>query len=322
MASYFTSNHNAALYLNSNPEDFDLFVMSDIDYNEPDDIAIANNAANIVADILINNKNETLNQLNYNWPSANEIKAKITNAISKGVYTTAKYARNYLYLPLQKVSNKYPSTINWSNKVIDAVRIDAVAPLVNFNTNTMGWGDLFNIWMFELTPGHFSNNTLNFTGVSNVISGNNIFNPTTNAVINFPKGDWKDISVNPPTQIPFIDKLKSTLNNSNVLAGTTLEGYFTYNVNAFYSTLSNGNVGIQMLGSFPIKSTVISKSGNTAIIEFYIHNNLGWESGTRFIKGENGGSNQGVIDNKTVGSGLHLGGTITNTFTWRETIDF
>ncbi|WP_173780450.1 hypothetical protein [Frigoriflavimonas asaccharolytica] len=41
-----------------------------------------------------------------------------------------------------------------------------------------------------------------------------------------------------------------------------------------------------------------------------------------YIKGTNSGGNQGVIGNKPVGSRMHLGGTITNNFTWTETINF
>lgn len=306
---YLADNSMASGYLTSHPEDFELYVMSDIDLNEPDDIAMANNSADIITDILVNQQNGTLNNLDVSWPNANDIKSKITNAISKGVYTTAKYARNYLYLPLQKVALKFPSTINYSNKVIDEVRIDAVTPHVNLNANTMSWGDLFYTWLFELTPGNFSNNTIDFTMASNVVNGFNINNPATNAVINFPKGNSSGALLDIENRL-----------TQGLGIGQTVTGSFKYDVNAFYSTLSDANLGIQMLGSYPITATVISRTGNTAVVQFYIENSLGWESATRFIKGSNG--NQGVIDNKTVGVGVHLGGTIVNKFTWTETIIF
>ncbi|PIF44414.1 hypothetical protein CLU96_1382 [Chryseobacterium sp. 52] len=175
----------------------------------------------------------------------------------------------------------------------------------------MNWRDLFNIWLFELTPRHYYN-VINFTNASNIVNGNNIYNPATNAVKNFPKGE--------PSIFPTV---KAKLANGTFTVGSPeVNGYFNYNVNAFYSTLSNANIGIQMLGSFPITAEVIYKSGNTAIVQFTITNDLGWESGTRFIKGQPGQGNQGVISDKPVGSGLHLGGTIKNNFTWTETINF
>jgi hypothetical protein len=306
--NYLSTNNVAANYFSNSPHDLDILFVDDIDLTDVDNVGMVNSSASIIADILINQQNGSLNNLEISWPNIETLKAKIKNAISKGVYTTAKYTRDYLYLPMYKLGVKYPSTTYWSNKVIDKVRIEAVTPLVNFNEDTMGWGDLFNIWLFELTPGNYTNNNINFTGVSNVVSGNNIYNPTTNAVKNFPKGNGNKI-------------LNISAELANGLSqGGIKSGYFTYDVNAFYSTLSNANLGIQMLGSFPITGYILSKSSHSAVVQFTITNNLGWESGTRFIKGSNG--NIGVINDKPVGSGLHLGGTISNTFTWTETVNF
>jgi len=321
--SYLTSNYDAREYFSKNPQDLDVIFYTDVDFSNADDVDFINTSTNTIVDLLINNKNNTLSNLDCSWPNLDDLKQKVKNAISKGIYTTAKYTRDYLYIPMVKVGKKYPSTIYWSNKGIDKIRLETVAPMVNFNENTMSWSDLFNIWLFELTPNKYANNIINFTNSSNIINGNNIYNPSTNAVKNFPKGDWKDTSVNPPLLVPYLDKLKSSLQNGTLTTGSTLSGYFNYNTNAFYATVfQQQNLGIQMLGSFPITGKVLSKTSHSAIIQFTISNDLGWESGTRFIKGQNGGGNQGVIDNKDVGDGLHLGGTITNIFIWTETVEF
>lgn len=144
-----------------------------------------------------------------------------------------------------------------------------------------------------------------------MVNGNNIYNPSTNAVKNFPKGN--------NTPGGSLLNIQSELANGLGI-GETKSGYFKYDVNAFYSTLSNANIGIQMLGSFPVTAKVLSKSGNTALVEFHIYNNLGWDSATRFIKGSNG--NEGVLHDKAVGTGFHMGGTIRNNFTWTETVNF
>ncbi|WP_312922895.1 hypothetical protein [Empedobacter brevis] len=309
---YKLNNSSVESYFMQNPQDLDVIFYTDVDFSNAEDVDFVNTSTNTIVDLLINNKNNTLSNLDYSWPNLDNLKQKVKNAISKGIYTTAKYTRDYLYIPMVKVGKKYPSTIYWSNKGIDKIRLEAVTPMVNFNENTMNWSDLFNIWLFELTPNKYANNIINFTNSSNIINGNNIYNPSTNAVKNFPKGE--------PSILPIV---KTKLANGTFTVGSpAIIGYFNYNVNAFYSTLSNANIGIQMLGSFPINAKVLSKSGNTAVVQFYIYNDLGWESGTRFIKGENGTPNQGIIKNKDVGSGLHLGGTITNTFTWTETVTF
>ncbi len=312
-SSYILSRPLYQNYYTNHIDNMQFIFFNDIDITNTEDFDMMTASADIVADILINQQNGTLSNLDISWPNLETLKQKVKNAISKGVYTTAKYTRNYLYLPMYKLGVKYPSTVYWSNKAIDKIRIEAVTPMVNFNENTMGWGDLFNIWLFELTPSHFSNNTINFTNASNVVNGNNIYNPATNAVKNFPKGN--------DTLGGSLLNIQSKLANGLGI-GQTAQGYFKYDVNAFYSTLANANIGIQMIGSYPIYAKVLSKSSHSAVVQFTINNDLGWESGTRFVKGENGGSNQGVIPNKPVGTGIHLGGTITNTYIWTETISF
>ncbi len=75
-----------------------------------------------------------------------------------------------------------------------------------------------------------------------------------------------------------------------------------------------------MLGSYDTKATVVSKSGNAAVIRFFIKNTLGWDSATRFV--QNGSKTIGIVPNKEIGEGLHLGGNLINTFTWEEIITY
>ncbi|WP_144284023.1 hypothetical protein, partial [Chryseobacterium echinoideorum] len=128
----------------------------------------------------------------------------------------------------------------------------------------MNWQDLFNIWLFELMPN--PNSSINFTWSSNVINGNTLYNANTNAVYKFPKG-------NPD----MMNDIKSGLNNGTLNVGNSMSKYFWYNFTQYYATLSNNNVGIQMLGSYDTKATVVSKSGNAAVIRFFIKNTLGWD---------------------------------------------
>lgn len=320
---FLLQNSQATIYFTHNLQDLDLIYMDNLNNNDIEEVNLANTSINLIMDVLINLENNTLSDLDISWANLEDLKLKVKNAISKGIYTTAKYVRDYLYIPMYKMGIKYPSTIYWSNKAIDRIRIDVVTPMVDFDEDTMSWGDLFNIWIFELTPGNYPNDTINFTGDSNVVNGNNIYNPTTNAVKNFPKGNWIDPTTNKMTMTLLMNELKNGLQSNLYNTGSIIKGYFNYNTSAFYATVfQQKNLGIQMLGSFPTTATVISKSGNTAVIQFHIYNYLGWESATRFIKGKPGKGNQGVIDDKTVGAGLHIGGTIRNDFIWTETLMF
>ena len=179
----------------------------------------------------------------------------------------------------------------------------------NMNKDTMKWDDLFKIWLFELMPSKYQN-TINFTWASNVVNGNNLYNSTTNAVYTFPKGD--------PSILP---NIKSGLKNGTFNVGSpSINGYFHYDFAQYYATLSSKNVGIQMIGSYPIEAKVISKSGNVATVRFFITNPLNWDSATRFV--QNGTKTIGVVKNKEIGEELHLGGNLTNTYTWDEIITF
>jgi hypothetical protein len=309
--NYKLTNTNANTYFKNNINDLEYLYFPNFNLNDPDDVEAANTVANVITDYLIAEKNGTLGNLSSNWPTLEALKQKVKHWISKGIYTTAKYTRDYIVIPMNTYAINNPNKVNWLNEnMIDKIRIDAVAPIVNFNPNTMNWGDLFNIWLFELTPISGLSNTIFFSDYSNVVNGNDIYNPATNAVKNFPKGN--------PSILPLI---QSGLANGTFNVGSPpLVGFFNYDVSAFYSTISDVNIGIQMLGSYPITATVLTKSGNTATVQFTINNNLSWESATRFIKGTNG--NIGMIDNTAVGEGLHLGGTITNIYTWTETITF
>lgn len=177
------------------------------------------------------------------------------------------------------------------------------------DNNTMNWDDLFKIWLFELEE-FGSGNNISFTGTSNVINGNNLYNATTNAVYTFPKGN--------PSKLPDI---KTGLANGTFNVGSPpIIGTFHYDFAQYYATLSNNNVGIQMIGSYPISAKVISKNNGVAVIQFYIYNTLGWDSATRFVK--NGQQTIGVIQDKPIHQGLHLGGNLNNTYTWTEIITF
>ncbi|WP_449388475.1 hypothetical protein [Chryseobacterium lineare] len=282
------------------------FIKGQLDYQNSLDVAFAGDLSALSHDLLIANQNGTLNQLQASWPNWEKVKQNIKNSIAHGVHQTAKIVKTYY----DEVSSN-PYTNNAATRVVLNTYIDAlrneIKQATNMNKDTMNWQDLFNIWLFELMPNPYSG--INFTWSSNVINGNTLYNSTTNAVYKFPKGEPD-----------MMNDVKNGLNNGSLNVGDSITRYFHYNFTQYYATLSNQNVGIQMLGSYPTKATVISKSGNSAVIRFYIYNILGWDSGTRFVQTNNG--TIGVIPNKEIGEGLHLGGNLINTYTWEEVIVF
>lgn len=266
------------------------FIKGSLDFQNVADVEFAKDLSNLSYDLLIANQNGTLNQLQASWTNWEKIKQKIKTSIAQGTHQTAKIVKTYYD---EMSSNPYIN--NAASRVIINMYIDElkneIKQTTNMNKDTMNWDDLFKVWLFELIPNPYS--SINFTWNSNVINGNNLYNSSTNAVFNFPKGS--------PSMI---NDIKNGLINGTFNVGNNMSKYFQYNFTQYYATLSNNNIGIQMLGSYNTKATVISKSDHSAVIRFYISNILGWDSATRFVQTING--TIGIIPNKEIGEGMDI----------------
>jgi hypothetical protein len=250
---------------------------------------------------------EASNSPSTEGPKMTALINKIKSTISLGVVETAKLMRKvYLNASNIKVVKNNTSTIN--TLTINPIR-SAVSSMVNFDAQTMGWGDLFNIWLFEL--GSYTNMVsgspaIFISGNTNIQSGNNMSNPQTNALKNL------------TSVVSLRNTIKSKLNLGTLSTGNKETLYYTYNVNEYYGSLTQQNIAKIFLGSFNTEAYVLNKSGNSATILFVVNNVSGWESATRFIKAE--GGNIGIIDDKARGAGLNLGGNFGQDIQWTETI--
>ena len=200
-----------------------------LNYQNSSDVEFAGNLSALSHDLLLANQNNTLNQLQANWPNWEKIKQNIKNSIAQGIHQTAKIVKTYY----DEVS-KNPYYNNAATRVVLNMYIDAlrneIKQTTNMNKDTMNWQDLFNIWLFELMPNPYSN--INFTWNSNVINGNTLYNSNTNAVYTFPKGEPD-----------MMNDIKNGLNNGSFNVGDSMTKYFHYNFTQYYATLSNQNIG-------------------------------------------------------------------------------
>ncbi|PWS31787.1 hypothetical protein [Pedobacter paludis] len=235
------------------------------------------------------------------------LKQHTKNAITKSIIATAKVARK-LYLVLNRLAENNPGTINNINTYfLDPLRSE-VNSTVNFNPQSMNWGDLFTIWVFELGSFPSANGvpTINIITGANLITGISISNPSTNA--------FKNLS----TIVTLRERNRILLQNSIKNVGGQDSLYYRYDVPEYYNSLVERSTANIFLGSFNTRITILAKGSNSATILFLSENVSSWESATRFIKTERG--NVGIIDNKARGTGLHLGGNVGEKFTWTETI--
>lgn len=232
----------------------------------------------------------------------------IKSAISQGVVSTAKLMHK-VYLATSQLATTHPKGLAGINTyIVNPIR-SAVSPLVNFNAQTLGWNDLFNIWLFELggdttvvnnSPAYLIN------GITNIQSGTNMSHPEVNAV--------KNLS----SVVELRGRVKNKLSNGELTTNGEDNLYYIYNTNEYYGSLAEQNKAKIFLGSFNTNAYILNKNSNSATVVFIIQNVSGWESATRFIKAE--GRNVGIINDKARGTGLNLGGNFGQWIQWTETV--
>lgn len=83
--SYLDNNISATDYFNQTPQDLDVIFYTDVDFSNAEDVDFVNTSTNTIVDLLINNKNNTLSNLDYSWPNLDSLKQKVKSAISKGI---------------------------------------------------------------------------------------------------------------------------------------------------------------------------------------------------------------------------------------------
>lgn len=91
----------------------------------------------------------------------------------------------------------------------------------------------------------------------------------------------------------------------------------------FYQGIRQRNTATSFLGSYQTYVDVTLNPDGSYTLHYTVENESGWESATRLRKADPSDPNRihrGIIPNKKVGEGLHLGGTIQQVWTWTETV--
>lgn len=248
----------------------------------------------------------------------------------KACKETIIYALRYETILLVKVMNWFMRTFESNLSPVELgiinnnlanikVAIDELG-LINYNPQKMQWRDIIACWLFEMgdfpinSSADFGNlPTIGFVGDAYVISG-------------MPNNDMRYL------------RAHRKLANGNVDAKSVMGVR-----NEVIKRIKQGKLepyGDEWGFGFPeIKDTYIKKDGlqyclgsyNTTVfitplgsnkyeLTFIIKNKTGRESGTRWLNdGDGNPHNDSVLQDKLRGVGIHLGGTIAETFGWKET---
>lgn len=222
-------------------------------------------------------------------------------------------------------STLVPPKYQWAiNNNLDAIKlaIDELG-LINYNPHTMQWKDIVACWLLE--AGDFPINdstgtmlpTIGFAGTDYVISGiPNHLNEMRYLVAHKTLGNGS-LSKN---SVMFLrDRTLKQLKNSGSLS--TVSGTWGFEWDATTDTIKKKD-GLQFcLGSYDTAIYITQINVKKFELTFIIKNKTGWESGTRWLNDNDGNPhNDSVLNDKPRGVGIHLGGTIAQTYGWKEAI--
>ena len=175
--------------------------------------------------VLIKNLTLSTSELTYINTHSSEIQAIASLYNEDGNITESNIVAGGIleYLINADANSHSTSGSNLSALKIDPIR-GAATSAVNFNEQTMGWGDLFAIWMFELGSYSYINNvpTVNITDNANIITGSNLSNPQINA--------FKNLS----SVIDLRNAIRSDLNQGMIQVNSTDSRYFFIGDKEFY----------------------------------------------------------------------------------------
>ncbi|WP_290215625.1 hypothetical protein [Kaistella yonginensis] len=317
VTNYLNFNESYKNYYCNNVYDLAFLLELDsqnIDYNK--------NTADVMSDLLVNNENNTLHNLDTSWPNWNNTKSSMKERFKNSIPIAVKYGK-ILFTNLKKVTDKYPATLIYANKGIDKMRNEIHNEgLINYDIHTMKWKDIVGCWLFEL--GNFSINnstglgnmpTLGFAGFDYTISGipndSNMRHLTTHKVN----------TNGTPSPNSIMDLRKQAITRIKEGKLNPFNGEWIFGTDATINTITKLD-GMQFcLGSYQTDVYITSLGNNKYELTYIVKNKTGWTSGSRGLNDYNGNpTDDSIIPDKPRGTGLHLGGTIGETFGWKEII--
>ena len=223
----------------------------------------------------------------------NALKVSAKRNTADAITTSAEYAHN-VYNDLSATVQENPELLDVANFTL-GIASKGVEAFTNKDPNSMSWGDLLNIWLFELGDYNDADKPIRFGA-----------NARTT----------KDLQGQEGVQIAK-NKALSALRQGQTSVTSTWE----YGQKQFYDGASQGDVATSFLGSYTTVVSIVRHTNGTATFNYTVSNTTGWESGTRLRKAAKpGGQHQAIIPDKARGEGINLGGNVKQVWTWSETV--
>ncbi|MFK7748571.1 MAG: hypothetical protein AB8B65_09280 [Kordia sp.] len=242
-----------------------------------------------------NYNNSAIELINFHMES--DWKELLRQAVANGITSSAELTHK-IYKKLSQITDQYPSSIGYINSVVDEFK-DIADEVFDTNPQTLDWTDLFGIWLFELGtyPAINGTETITFDG-----------DDTTTESLKQQEG----VTL---ARQDAIDKI----NNNNITI--PVNRGWTYGQGQFYDGMINGNIATSFLGSYNTNVVIAQNPNGTHTLTFTVSNPSTWDSATRLrIDNDGDGNHDGIFPNKERDTGIKIGGSINQTWTWTETL--
>ncbi len=320
--NFLQENPSVKNHFTNYPEDLNKILFKGINYNNTSDVTFANKFALAFTDILIAEKNNTVSQVNVQNPVWTLAKEYMIYLIKQNAASAVKYGR-IIYEHASQYFTQHPNSLQKVNEFLAYLKAGVQYEIpIQYNPKYMKWTDILLCWLFELgdfpvnnTTG-FTLPTIGFSGSDYTISGipsPNIIPMRYLSAHKMKNGIPDDKSV--------LDLKRIAINNIQNGVLTPVTGEWGFGSDATVDTITKLD-GMQFcLGSYPTVITITPLGNNQYKLTFVIKNKTGWQSGTRGLNDYNGNPlDDSIIPDKPRGEGVHLGGTIGETFGWYEII--
>lgn len=318
-----TVNPSSYDYFALHPTDLNKLKFKNLDYNNPQEVAGAYKMAEGFTEFLIAGENNTVDQMNFTTnPVWTAIKDYMVYLIKTNVPKGVQYAR-YLYDFSADYLTTHPNALNAVNEFVEFLKLGVVGETsIITDPHYMKWIDVILCWLFEVgdfpvndSAGYGNLPTIGFVGSDYTISGN----PSSIFPMRYLAGH--NIKNGIPDENSVLGIRETAIKNIKLGVLTPVDGNWIFGSDATIDTIVKLD-GMQFcIGSYMPTVYITPLGNNEYKLTFIVKNKTGWQSGTRGLNDYNGNpTDDSVIPDKPRGTGVHLGGTIAQTYGWYEII--
>ncbi|MCY0968760.1 hypothetical protein [Chryseobacterium wangxinyae] len=321
--NFLQENTNVSSYFSQHPEDLEKILFKGLNYNNISDVTFANKFALAFTEILIAEKNNTVNQVNVQDPTWSLAKEYMIYLIKQNAASAVKYGR-VIYEHASHYFSQHPNSLQKVNSFLEYLKVGVELEIpIEKNHQYMKWTDVLLCWLFELgdfpmndSAGYGNLPTIGFSGLDYTISG-----ITTPYIIPMRYLSAHKIKNGVPDVNSVLDVKRIAINNIKNGNLSPINREWVFGSDATVETITKLD-GMQFcLGSYRTDVYITTLGNNQYKLTYIIKNKTGWQSGTRGLNDYNGNpTDDSIIPDKPRGMGVHLGGTIGETYGWYEII--